>query len=97
MTVADWTGIITSLTALVVAVGGALTAARLLREVKTGNQLTQAGNDKTDAVHVQLNSAKEAADRYEEDLRTALQTAGVTIPHDKSLERHDAIQESKER
>lgn len=46
---ADITHLITALTALFVAVGGVFTAIRLLREVRTGN-------DKTDAVHRKLES-----------------------------------------
>ena len=95
MTVSDVTALLTAVTALVIAIGGVITAVKVLREVKTGNALTQVGNDKTDAVHNQLNSAKDAADTYQQDLRTALQTAGVAIPDDKSLERH-AVSEEKE-
>ena len=91
MTVADITGLVTALTALAIAVGGVITALKVLREVKTGNTLTRIGNQKTDAVHTQLNSAKEAADRYEQDLRSALQTAGVPIPDNQSLEKPNAV------
>ena len=98
MTIADITGLVTALTALAIAVGGVITALKVLREVKTGNALTQTGNtltrignQKTDAVHTQLNSAKEAADRYEQDLRSALQTAGVPIPDNQSLEKPNAV------
>jgi hypothetical protein len=79
------TGLVTALTALVIAVGGALTALKLLREVKVGNALTKVGNAKTDIVHAQLNSQKKEADQYQEDLRTALQDANITIPLDASL------------
>jgi hypothetical protein len=95
MTVADITGLITALTALAIAVGGVITALKVLREVKTGNELTQAGNDKTDVVHHQLNSQKQAADRYQQDLRTALQTAGVAIPDDESLEKANAVRQEE--
>jgi hypothetical protein len=78
MTLDHVTGLVTALTALVIAVGGALTALKLLREVKVGNA-------KTDVVHAQLNSQKKASDQYQEDLRGALQEAGVTIPVDASL------------
>jgi len=83
------TGLVTALTAMLIAVGGVLAHIRTLREVKAGNELTG-------EVHQQLNSAKHAADRYQQDLRTALQDAGVSIPNDDSLEQHgDAIHEEK--
>ena len=85
MTIDHVTGLITALTALVIAVGGALTALKVLREVKAGNALTKVGNAKTDVVHAQLNSQKLAAEQYQQDLRGALQEAGVPIPDDQSL------------
>ena len=85
MAIDQLTGLVTALTALAIAVGGALTALKVLREVKVGNALTKAGNAKTDVVHAQLNSQKKASDQYQEDLRGALQEAGVTIPTDASL------------
>jgi hypothetical protein len=97
MTVSDVTGLITALTALAIAVGGVVTAIKVLREVKTGNELTQAGNDKTDVVHHQLNSQKKAADKYQQDLRMALQSAGVAIPDDESLEDDYAVRQETER
>jgi hypothetical protein len=78
MTINDVTDVITALTGLVIAIGGTFAALKLLTEVRHGNA-------KTDEVHTMLNSAKEAADRYQEDMRTALQGAGVTIPLDRSL------------
>ena len=78
MTVQDVTSLISALTGLTIAIGGALTALKVVREIRIGNS-------KTDAVHAQLNSAKHDADVYQEDMRTALQEAGVTIPLDKSL------------
>ena len=104
MTIADVTGLITALTALAVAVGGVIAALKVLKEVKTGNELTQTGNQltrtgnvMTDRVHKQLNSQKHAADRYQQDLRTALQNAGVDIPNDESLESESAVRQEKER
>ena len=97
MTVADVTGLITALTALAIAVGGVITALKVLREVKVGNELTQTGNAMTGKVHQQLNSQKHAADKYQQDLRTALQTAGVTIPDDVSLEEGNAVREEEKR
>jgi hypothetical protein len=104
MTVADVTGLITALTALAIAVGGVITALKVLREVKVGNELTQTGNELTQTgnamtgkVHQQLNSQKHAADKYQQDLRTALQTAGVTIPDDVSLEEGNAVREEEKR
>jgi uncharacterized membrane-anchored protein YhcB (DUF1043 family) len=65
--------LISALTGLVIAVGGFVVARRVRGDVQ--------------AVHTQLNSAKTAADQYQQDLRDALQEAGVTIPSDKSLRR----------
>jgi hypothetical protein len=75
MTVDDFTGIITALTGLAIAIGGVIAAVRIQRKV--------------DAVHVQLNSAKDASDRYQQDLRDALEQAGVKIPVDQSLRKSD--------
>ena len=83
--------LVTALTALAIAVGGVLAHIRTLREVKAGNEMTG-------EVHQQLNSAKHASDKYQQDLRTALQHAGVAIPKDESLEAHgNALHEEKER
>ena len=89
MNAADVIDIIAALTTLVVAIGTLIGALKLLREVKTGNALTQDGLDKTDAVLHQGNSAKHAADRYQQDLRAALNNAGVEIPGDQSLEKRN--------
>jgi hypothetical protein len=97
VTIADITSLVTALTALAIAVGGVITAIKVLRGVKTGNDLTQTGNDMTARVHKQLNSQKTAADKYQQDLRTALQSAGVTIPDDESLEGNNAVQKAEER
>lgn len=91
MAVNDVTGLITALTALAIAIGGVITAIKVLREIRIGN-------DKTDAVHDQLNSAKTASDRLEQDYRHALQEAGISIPTDRSLrtgEESDAVQSPK--
>lgn len=72
------TGVIAAVTGLVIAVGGAMAAYKVLWEVRSGNTMT-------DAVHDQLNSAKRSADQLQESMRTALQDAGVRIPLDPSL------------
>lgn len=78
MTVQDVTSIITALTGLAIAVGGVLATIKVLTEIR-------AGTAATGAVHDQLNSAKTASDQYQQDLRTALTTAGVPVPDDASL------------
>jgi hypothetical protein len=75
MTVDDLTGVITALSGLAIAVGGLIAAIKIHRKVE--------------AVHIQLNSAKDASDRYEQDLRDALEQAGVKIPADQSLRKGD--------
>jgi hypothetical protein len=89
--------LVTALTALAIAVGGVITALKVLREVKAGNELTQTGNVMTGRVHQQLNSQKQAADKYQQDLRTALQSAGVAIPDDESLENGHAVRQEEKR
>lgn len=71
MNLGDISNIITALAGLVIAVGGLVAAIKITRKV--------------DAVHVQLNSAKDASDRYQQDLRDALEQAGVKIPVDQRL------------
>jgi hypothetical protein len=63
--------LISALTGLVIAVGGFVMAQRVRGDVH--------------AVHTQLNSAKTAADQYQQDMRDALERAGVKIPEDRSL------------
>jgi hypothetical protein len=85
MSVQDVTDIITAVTGLVIAIGGAIAAVMIQRNVSKGNNKTDDTMRAVGVVHRQLNSAKEASDRYAQDLRESLQTAGVKIPDDQSL------------
>lgn len=67
MTVADITSLVTALTALAVAVGGVLTALKVLREVKTGNELTQTGNKMTGGLHKRLKKMEENSNAVPEE------------------------------
>jgi hypothetical protein len=96
VTVAEITGLISALTALIVAIGGVITAIKVLREVKTGNQLTKTGNSMTGSVHKKLNKQKLVVEKYQHDVLTALQSAGVTIP-DEEGENGNAVPDEKER
>lgn len=94
MTVTEVTGLVSALTALVVAIGGVITAIKVLREVKTGNQLTETGNHLSRQMRRQLFSQRSAVDKYQEDVLTAL--AGASVP-DESKEESNAVQESEKR
>lgn len=68
-------GIITATTSLIVAIGGLIVSLKVLIPIKKTAEVT----------HSIVNQAKTNADAYQQDLRTALQQAGVDIPPDKSL------------
>lgn len=68
-------GIITALTGLVVAVGGLIVSIKVLIPAKKTAEET----------HKLVNQQSTDAHVYQQDLRTALQEAGVDIPPDKSL------------
>jgi hypothetical protein len=68
-------GIITATTSLIVAIGGLIVSVRVLLPVKRT----------VDTVHTLVNQHSTDQQLYQQDLRKALQDAGVQIPVDKSL------------
>lgn len=72
-------GIITASASLVIAVGGAFTAI-------TGAIRSRRVERKVDGVHVIVNQQRTDASNYQRALINALQSAGVDVPADQSIE-----------
>ena len=68
-------GIITAITGLVVAIGGVIVSFRVLIPIKKTGE----------TVHQIVNQHSTDQQLYQQDLRGALQQAGVPIPADQSL------------